>query len=629
MVKYYLGFIIKSLYPNPSWVDPNNPLDPGISLSGAVINSANPAKFGTPSSTTGGQSIYLSIIQSGSDDQGNKPPITTIFESSNPGIFRNSDCDVLQGNATKDRPGTLYYDVDYATSQYIAINEEAILNGSAPFAPVQNSNYSTLAHINPRYKGTRSTSPKINVWAPTTLPNGVTFSSINTFGKEPTVSREKTFFAYFDFINGTSPELNNKTIAHVQFLVDQDGNTIPPDSSSLYITQNSFQTGETVFVNLDDPLRFETPMNQLNGGKTVIRGGERVDALLYSDSGSSYSGEIQFDTGSFSVTDYQFLATNNNGVGVIPQSNTTVYTYATGSGGNPGFNNETQTNSQYNNTNGKFTFTSNSDSPVKFKASIDLRFLYASGNISFYIVKNWTSGSPTNSQILDFQSFGGSFGFTTNHTINLDTGFQNFSSGDTVQVVYYSTFGSSYTANLNVNNSDFFQAINQINPSGLTTEDYWHVTASTDIWMTGSGALSGIYGATQYQSWEQSDVNGTNDPRPEFDPIIQGFTVEVGDEIRFSGAEVYTRMVQEVITPSEDSEGLLRIRLNASMSSAANEQHFLLRRYVEDASYVLLDNNKPDGSTSPGTVISEFTTKKLRGNRDAAVSQIIQSNAGS
>ena len=639
VVKYYLGFIIKSLYPNPSWIDPNNPLDPPISLSGAVINGANPAKFGTPSSTTGGQSIYLSIIQSGSDDQGNKPPITTIFESSTPGIFRNSDCDVLQGNATKDRPGTLYYDVDYATSQYIAINEEAILNGSAPFAPVQNSNYSTLAHINPRYKGTRSTSPKINVWAPTTAPNGVTYSSQNTFGKEPTVSREKTFFAYFDFINGTSPELNNKTIAHVQFLVDQDGNTIPPDSSSLYITQNSFQTGETVFVNLDDPLRFETPMNQLNGGKTVIRGGERVDALLYSDSGSTYtgkafgtsSGSIQFDTGSFSVTDYQFLATNNNGVGAIPTTTTTVYTYAQGSGGNPGFNNETQTNSQYNNTNGKFTFTSDSDTPVKFKASIDLRFLYAAGNISFYIVKNWTSGSPTNSQILDFQSFGGSFGFTTDYTINLDTGFQNFSSGDTVQVIYLPAFGSSYTANLNVNTSDFFQAINQINPDGIANAVYWNSSSVNwdRLWLSGSSELSAAYGSKQIQTWEQSNVNGTDDPRPEFDPIIQNFTVEVGDEIRFNGVEAYTRMISAVKLPSEESDGLLKILLNDSMSTAANEQHFLLRRYVEDASYVLLDNNKPDGSTSPGTVISEFTTKKLQGNRDAAVSQIIQSNAGS
>jgi hypothetical protein len=123
--------------------------------------------------------------------------------------------------------------------------------------------------------------PAFNVWSS---------ASVNTFGKLPTVSREKTYFAYCDFINGTAPELNNKSIAHIQFLVDQDGNTIPPDETKLYLTQNSFQTGETVFINLDDPLRFETPMNTLNGSRTVVRGGSRVDALLYSDSGSSYAG---------------------------------------------------------------------------------------------------------------------------------------------------------------------------------------------------------------------------------------------------------------------------------------------------------------------------------------------------
>ena len=570
-----------------------------------------------------------------------------VYQSNIPGDFLNSDCDVLQGNATEDRPGTLYYDVDYATSQYTAINEEAILNGTAPFASVQNSNYTTLSQINPRYKGSRSTSPKINVWAPTTAPDGITYSSVNTFGKEPTVSRTKTFFAYFDFINGTSPELNDKTIAHVQFLVDQDGNTIPPDSSSLYITQNSFQTGETVFVNLDDPLRFETPMNKLNGGKTVIRGGERVDALLYSDSGSTFAGadgygtssfgNIQFDTGSFQVTDYQFTAQNTGSIVDFPQNQTGSYhTYPTGSVGANGFGNPTQTNAQYDSTNGKFTFTSDTDTPVKFKATITSRFLYATGDATFFIVKNYTpngtnTNPPTSEQILDSQNFGGSFGSTYTYGFNLDTGFQNFENGDTVQVIFNSTFVSSYLAEFNTQQSDVFQSINQINPNGTADPMYWNSSSVNwdRLWLSGSEAISAAYGSKQIQTWEQSDVNGTNDPRPEFDPIIQDFTVEVGDEIRFNGVESYTRMISAVKLPSEESDGLLKILLNDSMSTAANEQHFLLRRYVEDASYVLLDSNKPDGSTSPGTVISEFVTKKLTINRDAAVSQIIESNAGS
>jgi len=562
----------------------------------------------------------------------------TILQSSFPEGFRNSDCDVLQGNATKDRPGTLYYDVDYASSQYTAINEEAILNGTAPFAPVQNSNYSILAHINPRYKGSRSTSPKINVWAPTTLSDGVTYSSQNTFGKEPTVSREKTFFAYFDFINGTSPELNDKTIAHVQFLVDQDGNTIPPDSSSLYITQNTFQTGETVLINLDDPLRFETPMNELNGSKNVIRGGERVDALLYSDSGSSFTGadgyggntrgNIQFDTGSFQVQNYQFGANRTGGSTTEVTTTGTEYDWNnTTLDVGDGVNNYT-----WDLSTDKYTFESDTDTPVKFNLNINAR-LAGPSTSQFFIAKNY-GGSGTPSNILaQSQVFVGPSSIYSANLINfsLDTGFQDFNDGDTVSAVKIINVPYIFSnVNLNYNATDTFTSTNQINPDGTADPMYWNSSSVNwdRLWLSGSEGLSAAYGSKQIQTWQQSDVNGTNDPRPEFDPIIQNFTVEVGDEIRFNGVESYTRMISAVKLPSEESDGLLKILLNDSMSTAANEQHFLLRRYVEDASYVLIDSDKPEGSTSPGTVISEFTTTKLTENRDAAVSQIIKSNAG-
>jgi hypothetical protein len=65
---------------------------------------------------------------------------------------------------------------------------------------------------------------------------------------------------------------------------------------------------------------------------------------------------------------------------------------------------------------------------------------------------------------------------------------------------------------------------------------------------------------------------------PEFDPIIQNFTVEVGDEIRFNGAESYARMVEDVIYPQDASDGLLKIKLNASMSW----QQTLNISYLED-----------------------------------------------
>ena len=603
-IKYYLGFMVKSLYQEVSGGT--------VIYQGAIVNTAQAASFGNPLSTTNDQSIYLSIIQSSSNASNNKLAIPTILEQSNPSNFLNSDCDVLQGNAVVDRPGTLYYDVDYESSQQTPSNQEAILNNTAQFADVQNSNYTTLSQINPRYNGSRTTSPAFNVW---------NSASVNTFGKLPTVSREKTYFAYFDFINGTAPELNDKSIAHIQFLVDQDGNTIPPDQSKLYLTQNSFQTGETVFVNLDDPLRFETPMNELNGSKTIIRGGSRVDALLYSDSGSTYSGadmgpggesgSIQFDTGSISVNNYQFGANRSISLSV-PNTTSSIYNWDTttldvGDG---------STNYTWDLTTDKYTFKSDTDSPVKFQFN-GVASIVGSGYYIVYLLKNYVGSGPFN-DILD--SFTGtSGGPATTDYINLDSGFQNFENTDTVQVWYFANLYSS-TVTMNYNQSDTFTSTNEINPDGEIDPMYWHVTASTDIWLTGSAGLSQVYGSRQIQTWNQT---------PQFDPIIQDFTVQVGDEIRFNGVEAYSRMISAVKLPSAEADGKLKILLNDSMSTAANEQHFLLRRYVDDSSYILLDSDKPDGSTSPGTIRSEYVTTKLVDNFAEATSNIIKSNAGS
>ena len=183
---------------------------------------------------------------------------------------------------------------------------------------------------------------------------------------------------------------------------------------------------------------------------------------------------------------------------------------------------------------------------------------------------------------------------------------------------------------MNYNNNDTFTSTNQINPDGVVDPMYWTSGSNWDrLWLTGSAGLSEVYGSRQFQSWQQSNVNGTNDPRPEFDPIIQDFTVQVGDEIRFNGVEAYSRMISSVKLPSQESDGLLKILLNDSMSTAANEQHFLLRRYVDDASYVLIDTPKPLGSTSPGTMRSEYVTTKLEDNFAEATSNIIKSNASS
>ena len=534
----------------------------------------------------------------------NKGTTTLIPISSAPGAFINSDCDVLQGNAVDERSSGFWMDVDYSTNASIAVNSSTILANTAPKAEVQDSNYTLTRHINPRYDGSRSTSTNFNTWDT---------ASVGTFGKLATVDQEKTYFAYFDFINGLSPELKGKSIAHIQFLVDENGNSVPPDETKLYITQGTFKTGEKVFLNLNDPLRFEVPMNKLNGQKAIVRGGSRVDALIYSDSGSSYTSSIFFDTGSFSVTNYEFGASQNTSTFTISNDTYTTYNFVT----------TTKANGQWNLSTDVFTFSSNTDTPVKFqtKASIYASGMY--GTIGVFLVKNWTSGAPTSGQILDSEVVGYG-GVTGTFSYNLDSGYQNFNNGDTVRVVIYRNTSTSPTWNFGITggNPDFFTSTNQISPTGVVNTPYWHFTSSTDTWLTGSTALSSLYGALQLGH------------DPDYDPIIQDFTAKVGDEIRFRGSEVYSRMITDIVLPGDDPEGKLKLKLTSTVTSgsaASGSQyqtlldHFLLRRYVDDASYVIIDTTKPLGSTSPGTIRPEFVTDLLDTNFSAATEAIIKS----
>ena len=245
------------------------------------------------------------------------------------------------------------------------------------------------------------------------------------------------------------------------------------------------------------------------------------------------------------------------------------------------------------------------------------------GTIGVFLVKNWTSGAPTSGQILDSEVVGYG-GVTGTFSYNLDSGYQNFNNGDTVRVVIYRNTSTSPTWNFGITggNPDFFTSTNQISPTGVVNTPYWHFTSSTDTWLTGSTALSSLYGALQLGH------------DPDYDPIIQDFTAKVGDEIRFRGSEVYSRMITDIVLPGDDPEGKLKLKLTSTVTSgsaASGSQyqtlldHFLLRRYVDDASYVIIDTTKPLGSTSPGTIRPEFVTDLLDTNFSAATEAIIKS----
>ena len=96
------------------------------------------------------------------------------------------------------------------------------------------------------------------------------------------------------------------------------------------------------------------------------------------------------------------------------------------------------------------------------------------------------------------------------------------------------------------------------------------------------------------------------------------FNVEVGDRIRFEYNKETDYTVYEVIEPSGDVDGKLKLRLNTLVPSSVNLDNFVLHRVNNNnPAYIILDVkkvNSPDNFN--GVILPEYPTKKLKDNLD-------------
>jgi len=191
--------------------------------------------------------------------------------------FDNSDFNPLISNALISRPNSQFFDVDFATSNVVAVNKTVIVNasrgtGSATPSTTPASNYTTARIANPRYDGCENTSPDFNVGYSSSLPS---------------VEVDGAYFAYFDWVGGTTPEVINKSGFHIKYLIDVNGNVLTPNLTGSYYynlirTFNEqypanviFQAGET-----------SGNVQPLQGIKSVIKGGALAQAVIFSQTGS-------------------------------------------------------------------------------------------------------------------------------------------------------------------------------------------------------------------------------------------------------------------------------------------------------------------------------------------------------
>ena len=145
----------------------------------------------------------------------------------------------------------------------------------------------------------------------------------------------------------------------------------------------------------------------------------------------------------------------------------------------------------------------------------------------------------------------------------------------------------------------------------LITGSMWEFSASRqDVLISENNNLNSSYDFLKQQKITDSGFNETS--------FL--FTIEPGDQFRFQDDESKVYEVIRTTPPSLDPNGNTIVFLNKEVSTSVDKNYFLIRRFVEDGSYIIFDENKPAGASGAAFIKPRFTTKAL----DKDIDQFIQ-----
>ena len=205
---------------------------------------------------SGATLIYYDVFGSSFGD------MPTIFEPYLPNVpFYDSGFDVDNNNALVNRKSSHFVDINSTTTQLTPTNFQSIISGTAKPAQTPDSNYSSLRHIMPRYEGSKNYEQ-------------VSSSIIND---------HCNFFAYFDSVTSSSPEVNGGGNIHVSKIINANGEIIASDENSLFYI-------EQMFIQNDKPVVYYISSSTTNNeiGTTNVYDSGVIFKTIMSSSGQIY-----------------------------------------------------------------------------------------------------------------------------------------------------------------------------------------------------------------------------------------------------------------------------------------------------------------------------------------------------
>jgi hypothetical protein len=549
--------------------------------------------------------------------------------------YYNSDDNPIINNINNDRLSTIYDDVDYSTGITTPQNFASIISGSAVKAAVQDSNYTSKRIINPRYDGSKSTSQYLNVWTP---------EDEGTYGKLPTIESLKNAVAYCDGISGWTPEMMNASALMIKYLIKSDGTVVIPNTTpnSLSDNKGTFETGENVEI------QYKNAGGQISPMRKVIRGGTRIEPILYSQFGKapnatwnttmSFTDIVPSNTGV--AGNYTATFTKNASQTISTPSTPTKIT----------FNNATFGSIYFNNTNDSYV--------VPIDAITDGVNLIFNPSIKVYVSKIDPFGTGINvavNIVATLKLYKGSTyqGISQDFPITISP-LQSY----IAQTLVFSTPPSIPSTNFNVGDEyslyiEYTTSLPgltsfRVEPNTLFTTQQYPI-ATSPVTSSGTNTLWGWPDKTTYPNVITSSNPTFNNPDVYGNPNVKavdiagsGFngiqlpwSIKYGDEFRFEGREDFTYQVTKVFSPSDSGSGRLfqtgsiEVHFNTSLPVDANTptfnlDHFLIRRYVDDATTAIIEGFAPAGSTGPYIIKPEFVVPELDKDLDSFILDLTQ-----
>lgn len=606
---------------------------PNVGSSYGLVVGQDYDSMASPVEIQNPQDITLTITQS-------IAPASNTITILNPFIttpFEGTDCDVTYGFVDQTPYSQYRQDIDYSTGAAIPTNQQLLVSGTATPAQVKDYYYQYKRHTLPRYEGSRGQGYKYNIYTPagTLLIDNQTlnYEGDKSYGTDPLINYERSFAARFQYIAGYSPERFNTIFAYVTDLVDENGTIFQPKlaTPTYYNLAGTFEQGDKAVITLLASQN-ASQFSSLNNEFSIHKGAQRIEPILYTSNGIegnttpyntmsfNYYG-VTYDTRLTSSTDFTFTnakPVEGTGVGYeISSSATPIISYSSviwpGGAGQ----------SRFNKNSGVYTFGPSDliNTSVQFQLSTDLinystassqeiiiRLQEKTGS-TFYNKQNWSvtlgpqplQGNSTNYY---YQS-PNQYQVTSNFFFPIPSASYRFtieapgtSPLDTVGMEAGAAYAFAAPTQIKLN-----QQVDAGNADPTVGDNYF-TTGSDRASLTASVALSSKYKSI----FKQVSLTGSG-----YNPITLPFTPQPGDEIRFNNLEAFTYMIYDVKDPKQEPDGKMKILITPQLPSGSNinTNIALIRRYVPDANYVLLEGGKPAGATPGGIIRPKYITTKM------------------